>query len=122
MRRPGQGDARLVARDGLLACLERAARGKVTIISAPAGSGKSSLLRAWAGQLSRPDRLAVVQVHRDQIRNIYAKLGADDRSAAVQRARQLRLLSGAALATSSVRSASASDVTPLTQDAGRQLR
>jgi LuxR family maltose regulon positive regulatory protein len=65
-RRPGQGDARLIARDDLLASLDRATQGKVTIISAPAGSGKSSLLRAWAGRLSRPDRLAVVQVHRDQ--------------------------------------------------------
>jgi LuxR family transcriptional regulator, maltose regulon positive regulatory protein len=50
----------------LLALLDRAARGRVTIISAPAGSGKSSLLRAWAGRLSRPDRLAVVPVRRDQ--------------------------------------------------------
>jgi LuxR family maltose regulon positive regulatory protein len=62
----GQGDARLIARDDLLACLDRAAKGKVTIISAPAGSGKSSLLRAWAGRLSPPDRLALVPVHRDQ--------------------------------------------------------
>jgi LuxR family maltose regulon positive regulatory protein len=34
------------------------------------------------------------------IRNVYAKLGAGDRSAAVQRARQLRLLSGHSAATS----------------------
>jgi LuxR family maltose regulon positive regulatory protein len=65
-RKPGQGDTGLIARDDLLASLDRAAKGKVTIISAPAGSGKSSLLRAWAGRLSRPDRLAVVQVHRGQ--------------------------------------------------------
>ncbi len=39
---------------------------KVTIISAPAGSGKTSLLRAWAGRPGQPHRLAVVQVHRDQ--------------------------------------------------------
>ena len=65
-RRPGQGGARLIARDDLLARLGRAAEGKVAIISAPAGSGKSSLLRAWAGRVSRPDRLAVVQVNRDQ--------------------------------------------------------
>ena len=56
----------MIARDDLLACLHRAAQGKVTVISAPAGSGKSSLLRAWAGRLSRPGRLAVVQVHRDE--------------------------------------------------------
>jgi LuxR family transcriptional regulator, maltose regulon positive regulatory protein len=36
----------------------------VTIISAPAGSGKTCLLRAWADRQSQ--RLAVVQVQRDQ--------------------------------------------------------
>ena len=60
-----QGDARLIARDDLLGSLDRAAAGKVTIISAPAGSGKLSLLRAWAVGRGAP-RLAVVQVHRDQ--------------------------------------------------------
>ena len=39
---------------------------KVTIISAPAGSGKTSLLRAWADRPGQPHRLAVMQVHRDQ--------------------------------------------------------
>ena len=39
---------------------------KVTIISAPAGSGKTSLLRAWAGRPGQPHRLAVMQVQRDQ--------------------------------------------------------
>jgi LuxR family maltose regulon positive regulatory protein len=39
---------------------------KVTIISAPAGSGKTSLLRAWAGLPGRPGRLAVLQVQPDQ--------------------------------------------------------
>ena len=38
----------------------------MTIISAPAGSGKTSLLRAWAGGPGRPRRLAVLQVQRDQ--------------------------------------------------------
>ena len=37
---------RLIARGDLLATLDRAAEKKVTIISAPAGSGKTSLLRA----------------------------------------------------------------------------
>ncbi|HJY97959.1 MAG TPA: AAA family ATPase, partial [Streptosporangiaceae bacterium] len=39
---------------------------KVTVISAPAGSGKTSLLRAWARGPGQPRRLAVVQVQRDQ--------------------------------------------------------
>ena len=43
-----------------------AAARKVTIISAPAGSGKTSLLRAWADRPGQPRRLAVVQVRRDQ--------------------------------------------------------
>ena len=39
---------------------------KVTIISAPAGSGKTSLLRSWAGRPGQRHRFAVVQVQRDQ--------------------------------------------------------
>ena len=38
----------------------------MTIISAPAGSGKTSLLRAWADRPEQPRRLAVVSVQRDQ--------------------------------------------------------
>ena len=57
---------RLIDRNDLLAALDRAAAGKVTILSAPAGSGKTSLLRAWAGRAGQPHRLAVVQVQRDQ--------------------------------------------------------
>jgi LuxR family maltose regulon positive regulatory protein len=37
---------RLIDRGDLLAALDRAAASKVTVISAPAGSGKTSLLRA----------------------------------------------------------------------------
>ena len=69
MPQPGDGGTdtpRLIARDDLVACLDRAASGKVTIISAPAGSGKTSLLRAWADRPGQPHRLAVVQVRRDQ--------------------------------------------------------
>src|SRR6185437_9769598 len=57
---------RLIARDDLLATLDRAVASKVTIISAPAGSGKTSLLRAWADRPGQRHRLAVVQVRRDQ--------------------------------------------------------
>src|SRR5258708_5812877 len=57
---------RLIDRDDLLAALDRAAATKVTIISAPAGSGKTSLLHAWAHRPGRPHRLAVVSVQRDQ--------------------------------------------------------
>jgi LuxR family maltose regulon positive regulatory protein len=60
------GTGRLIARDGLFARLDRAAAGKATIISAPAGSGKTSLLRAWAGSPGRAHRVAFVQVRRDE--------------------------------------------------------
>jgi LuxR family maltose regulon positive regulatory protein len=57
---------RLIQREDLLAALDRAADAKVTLISAPAGSGKTSLLCAWADGPAQPYRLAVVQVRRDQ--------------------------------------------------------
>jgi LuxR family maltose regulon positive regulatory protein len=57
---------RLIDRGELLAALDGAATGKVTVLSAPAGSGKTSLLRAWADRLGQPHRLAVLQVQRDQ--------------------------------------------------------
>jgi LuxR family transcriptional regulator, maltose regulon positive regulatory protein len=57
---------RLIGRADLLAALDRAAAKRVTIISAPAGSGKTSLLRLWADCRGERHRLAVVQVQRDQ--------------------------------------------------------
>jgi LuxR family transcriptional regulator, maltose regulon positive regulatory protein len=57
---------RLIDRSDLVVALDRAATRKVTIISAPAGSGKTSLLRAWAGGPGQPRQLAVLQVQRGQ--------------------------------------------------------
>src|SRR5439155_18486371 len=57
---------RLIDRGDLLAALDRAAASQVTVISAPAGSGKTSLLREWAGRPGQPRRLALVQVQRGQ--------------------------------------------------------
>ena len=70
-RGPRTGDsgttaAPLIARDHLVDRLDRAAAGKVTVIAAPAGSGKTSLLRAWADRPGQPRRLAVLQVQRGQ--------------------------------------------------------
>jgi LuxR family maltose regulon positive regulatory protein len=57
---------RLIDRVALLAALDRAAAGKVTIVAAPAGSGKSSLIRAWSERQHPPHRLALVNVQRDR--------------------------------------------------------
>jgi LuxR family transcriptional regulator, maltose regulon positive regulatory protein len=55
---PGRAEPGLIYRHDLMAALDRAAQKRVTIISAPAGTGKTSLLRAWAGwrRLSPPGR------------------------------------------------------------------
>jgi LuxR family maltose regulon positive regulatory protein len=57
---------RLIDRGDLLAALDRAAARTVTTVSAPAGSGKTSLLRTWPDRPGQPRRVAVVQVQRDQ--------------------------------------------------------
>jgi LuxR family transcriptional regulator, maltose regulon positive regulatory protein len=61
-----QATPRLIDRGDLLAALDRATARKVTVISAPAGSGKTSLLRSWAGRPGQRYRLAALQVQRDQ--------------------------------------------------------
>jgi len=48
----------LVDRESLHQTLDRAVTRRITVISAPAGSGKTSLLRAWA------DRSTLIKVHR----------------------------------------------------------
>ena len=65
-RKPSPAAPRLIQRGELLASLDRAAEARVTLISAPAGSGKTSLLRAWADGPGQAYRLAVVQVQRGQ--------------------------------------------------------
>src|SRR4051812_11295695 len=56
----------LLGRDELVQMLDRAVARRVTVISAPAGSGKTSLLRAWAEQSAGPRRVAFVTVDRDE--------------------------------------------------------
>jgi LuxR family maltose regulon positive regulatory protein len=56
----------LVGRPDLVATLDRAARKRVTIISAPAGSGKTSLLHAWAGRPGQDRRIAFMSVQPGQ--------------------------------------------------------
>jgi LuxR family transcriptional regulator, maltose regulon positive regulatory protein len=56
----------LLRRDELLAALDRASLKKVTVVSAPPGSGKTSLLRAWSDRASKDRRVAFMSVPRDQ--------------------------------------------------------
>src|SRR5256714_13933835 len=56
----------LLDREGLLQLLDRAVIKRVTVISAPPGSGKTSLLRAWADRSTNLRRVAFVSVDRDQ--------------------------------------------------------
>ena len=62
----GMGGARLVDRGQLVDALDRAVTRRVTLISAPAGSGKTSLLRAWADRPFHTHQVAFVSVRRDQ--------------------------------------------------------
>src|SRR6202035_1068568 len=61
-RAPGGAEPGLIHRHDLMAALNRAAQKRVTIVSAPAGSGKTSLLRAWADQPGLDSRIAFVTV------------------------------------------------------------
>jgi LuxR family maltose regulon positive regulatory protein len=61
--------------------------------------GELRVLRYLPTNLSRPEIAAELSVSVNtvstHIRSIYAKLGADDRSAVIRRARELRLLAAA---------------------------
>jgi len=65
-RTPGTARPGLIDRHDLLAALDRAAERKVTVISAPAGSGKTSLLRTWAERAGQDHRIAFMSVRPGQ--------------------------------------------------------
>ena len=78
----------LLDRDDLLQLLDRAVTKRVTVISAPPGSGKTSLLRAWADRSTNLRRVAFVSVDRDQQnaqRFWCAVLGRDPQPGALDR-------------------------------------
>src|SRR5258707_7270987 len=56
----------LLDREELLRRLDRAVTKRVTVVSAPPGSGKTSLLRAWADRSTEHRGVAFVSVGRDQ--------------------------------------------------------
>ena len=62
----GQAEPGLILRQDLVSALNRAVQKQVTIISAPAGSGKTSLLRAWAGGPGQDCRVAFMTVRPGQ--------------------------------------------------------
>jgi hypothetical protein len=59
---PGGTEPGLIRRHDLVAALNRAAQKRVTLISAPAGTGKTSLLRAWADHPGQDCRIAFMTV------------------------------------------------------------
>src|ERR1700761_8547938 len=59
----GRGAGGVVSRPGLFGRLEAA---RVAVVSAPAGSGKTVLLRSWIGEAGLGDRAAWVPVGRDE--------------------------------------------------------
>src|SRR3984957_2273636 len=65
-RAPGGAEPGLIHRHDLMAALNQAAQKRVTVISAPAGTGKTSLLRAWANQPGQDRRIAFVTLRPGQ--------------------------------------------------------
>jgi LuxR family maltose regulon positive regulatory protein len=64
--RDGSGTGGMLDRKDLLQLLDRAVTQRLTVISAPPGSGKTSLLRAWADHSAKLRRVAFVSVERGQ--------------------------------------------------------
>ena len=63
---PGQKALRQVARPALFERMNRATEGPITLIVAPAGTGKSSLVRSWLAAAGAGRTAAWVSVERDE--------------------------------------------------------
>jgi LuxR family maltose regulon positive regulatory protein len=57
--------AGLVDRERLLGALDQALEKRITLISAPAGSGKTSLLRTWIGRVRDPYRVVSISARSE---------------------------------------------------------
>ena len=65
-RATGKAEPGPINRHDLMAALNRAAQKRVTIISSPAGTGKTSLLRAWADRTGHDCPIAFMTVRPSQ--------------------------------------------------------
>src|SRR5215207_11176920 len=59
------GSASLLDRPRLLDLVERGVEGPLTLISAPAGSGKTVLLHEWVAAAAGPESIALVRLARE---------------------------------------------------------
>ena len=70
LEKPTSGDVSVARwpldREDLLQMLDRAVSKRVTMVSAPPGSGKTSLLRAWAARSANLRRVSSVSVDHDE--------------------------------------------------------
>jgi len=83
----GMSTASVVARRALFDVLSADGAGGVTLVSAPAGSGKTVLLRTWLDEADLRDRAAWVSVDRNEqdvqrfwlslVEELRAAVGAD---------------------------------------------
>jgi LuxR family maltose regulon positive regulatory protein len=62
----GSQQSAAIPRAELVAVLDRATAAKVTVISAPPGSGKTSLVRLWTTQVAAPRRVVSLSVRRGE--------------------------------------------------------
>jgi len=93
----------LVPRPRLIEQMDEGLNGKLTLISAPAGYGKTTLLSAWLSQLDRPVAwLSLDETDNDAprffdyliaaLQTVVPKLGVKNRTEAVAKARMLGIL------------------------------